>query len=61
MKVNRIHISWGESDIYARATVDVPGLGEVEIVPSFSDVLLEQIKAEVMVSMKMKLGHVIKE
>ncbi len=44
---------------YSKATIAVPGLGDVEIENALTDELRERIMAESLTALRVKLGHVI--
>ncbi len=44
---------------YSKATIAVPGLGDVEIENALTDELRERIMAESLTALRVKLGHVV--
>ena len=64
MKVSRVFISFetkDAGDIYALAHVIVPGLGDVEIRHALSVELCDQIAAQSVAALRVKLGQVIQD
>jgi hypothetical protein len=61
MKVKTVFVFLNQNKPEAHATIDVPGLGEVKIVEALSTRLCEEIRAEAVLALRVKMGQQIQE
>ena len=59
MKVKSVFLFFNRDVPTARATVDVPGLGEVQIDSALSVETHDRVIAESLAALRMKLGQVV--
>lgn len=59
MKVKTVFLFLDREKPMARATIAVPGLGEVQIDSALSDEMLVRVMAESIAALRVKLGHVL--